>query len=1224
MRGPRPRKSSDNLPTNVSKSKTNNTDTTKKKNKSAKSTTNTSLAKANNPAKVTKSTKTSASTTRQKSTGQKPTTQIPKGTSFFWKKVDLKNAAKPSKTKNNTNTGNVSEPQNKKDKTDTGTKSKSSSSVPKLKLSVNTRSSSPKPTSSTKQSSSDKQASLEKSAPSTESSKLPSENKTSPNKVFLGVPPKPFHKTRLTSLSATAPETEPTSTATRPSPELSSIPAPSSSVPETKKKHSRAERPKATHLIENVEKLVNKDNSNTNENDDFNINKDKDNTDITNNAVNTDKENNDDNGPQINKPANNNKSLAISIETSNKHTQGEQLQKIKKLEKGVKKRKKAHNSTHNGTGDDDVQNEPSKKKKMNTGVEKESEILKLVDGPKELSGNKTGDAEGRNGDLNQDDYSGSSLSSLSSSDHVSLSRFNQRSSYKSSIHSKNRISSGASADLWSEDWRSSSNLAPDIPSFRLGKPDMLMAFSSCVMPEFGLSENEHSKTGNPEIEPQKMGVFEMNAEELPDLSMGRSSLDFHESLPDFDSNTAATNNNDNATGHAFEIDNGLLVSNQQKQRERGQEPEVEPEEALGLSPQVDEQNWNPYDNLHSSSSSSSIYVISVHNHEPNHDFEILDHPDQENKEQDESPEALQQGRLRERQQASMLKPSAATILSSPPLPPQSPPVVTAAASRQRRRRQKRKLGQPPALPAIPVAPSVSNRTRRNITKILIRNGAPIPVFIQFKAKNRTQLAQDVRTMSGGDTHGGIDSKTGKHDGGTNVGDLIDEPTPNSLNFTDVELAPYVSETLRWNEFKFYDVKFLEDCRRFGRLMDINDYLIYDPETSKVVPRPIDQIDAGVIDSDSDSDQGNNLGNRNGTEEFGFDENDIHKSGNSNVHNPCFKDLQTFSRLSNSTSSTVLPDLPRSRLHEESSFPKPIGPNEQNNESNESEQSRGVNNDGFLLSLANPGLPFVIDDESVNEEGKKLGPQAMFQPEEDAQPEKSHGDTNSNNKPFPVVRFAVPAGQKPGDNSLYNRTSSKPVAFARISKPYSRSLILKTSKKLPSTVNLRYGNSYTLREDYTLCLGVPQFMEMGLTQQQGFSGLADSRQFRDNRTWSALYSRWKDHLAKKTGLVVAQAKEEMEKRGEEEEWEKETGFVLKDAMKHWERMKRENKGVGQQDESEGAGSRKEARALEGAIQDVKHLVANITGQSDNPESIRSMRVYSCLNQPRPVFTAFGFL
>lgn len=132
-------------------------------------------------------------------------------------------------------------------------------------------------------------------------------------------------------------------------------------------------------------------------------------------------------------------------------------------------------------------------------------------------------------------------------------------------------------------------------------------------------------------------------------------------------------------------------------------------------------------------------------------------------------------------------------------------------------------------------PLVARRTRGNTSSILMRNGKPIPIFIQFKASNRTQLAQEVLSMSGRE--------------------LISAPTAESWNFTDPSLVSHVSETLRWNEFKFHDVKFLEDCRRYGCLLNLDDYLIYDPATTRILPKPIEQINAGAVDSEEEDQKG---------------------------------------------------------------------------------------------------------------------------------------------------------------------------------------------------------------------------------------------------------------------------------------------------------------------------------------------------------------------------------
>lgn len=142
-------------------------------------------------------------------------------------------------------------------------------------------------------------------------------------------------------------------------------------------------------------------------------------------------------------------------------------------------------------------------------------------------------------------------------------------------------------------------------------------------------------------------------------------------------------------------------------------------------------------------------------------------------------------------------------------------------------------------------PSISRRTRGNTSNILMRDGKPIPVFIQFKAQNRAYLAQDVRSMSGQE--------------------LVDAPTEESLNFTDMDLVGHVCETLRWNEFKFYNTRFLEDCRINGRMLNIEDYLIYDPAKSKIGPKPVSQVDAGSLDSDDEDNSNNNSYDTNNNE-----------------------------------------------------------------------------------------------------------------------------------------------------------------------------------------------------------------------------------------------------------------------------------------------------------------------------------------------------------------------
>lgn len=87
-------------------------------------------------------------------------------------------------------------------------------------------------------------------------------------------------------------------------------------------------------------------------------------------------------------------------------------------------------------------------------------------------------------------------------------------------------------------------------------------------------------------------------------------------------------------------------------------------------------------------------------------------------------------------------------------------------------------------------------------------------------------------------------------------DLLEFPTEDSLNFTNREQVGELRHTMRLNDFKFYDIKALENSRQIGRLVNLEPYQLYDPETDKILPKPRDvivetQADEGEDDNEND-------------------------------------------------------------------------------------------------------------------------------------------------------------------------------------------------------------------------------------------------------------------------------------------------------------------------------------------------------------------------------------
>lgn len=402
--------------------------------------------------------------------------------------------------------------------------------------------------------------------------------------------------------------------------------------------------------------------------------------------------------------------------------------------------------------------------------------------------------------------------------------------------------------------------------------------------------------------------------------------------------------------------------------------------------------------------------------------------------------------------------------------------------------------------------SISRRTRQITGNIFTRNGQPIPVFIQFKARNRIELAEEVVLMSG------------QH--------LISAPTDESLNFTDVELVEHVSETLRWNAFKFYNTRFIQDCRLQGTLLNVEDYLIYDPAESKVLPRPVDKVDGGSIgfEEEEESDRQKSVAPNRLRTHTVSPALSVHSPTDVTVPNnglPDFRDksVDIKNEGDDSFESAWKYPTPPSGLVTFTALDKVAFPN------NKTELGKDVEGEG----------PFTIHDP----EEERNEPQALVKANKRSTTPRSASNALESPENYKEVRVFIrevdAAHTRPEDQFVSLSKPSpqfqfwnservpRPVRKARIvnSLDDSKTFIAINSKteSVPDIYVAKFvSNAYTIQDDVVIIISRREAERRGIMMKYLWAGLAKIY-FKDHRTCCALKKRWSGVLNKKQDSLL---------------------------------------------------------------------------------------------------------
>lgn len=429
--------------------------------------------------------------------------------------------------------------------------------------------------------------------------------------------------------------------------------------------------------------------------------------------------------------------------------------------------------------------------------------------------------------------------------------------------------------------------------------------------------------------------------------------------------------------------------------------------------------------------------------------------------------------------------------------------------------------------------SISRRTRQITSNIFTRNGQPIPVFIQFKARNRIELAEEVVLMSGQY--------------------LISAPTAESLNFTDIELVEHVCETLRWNTFKFYNTRFIQDCRLQGALLDIEDYLIFDPAESKVLPRPVDKVDGGSIDFEDE------------------EQRDRHKSvaPNGSRTHTVSPALSVHSPTSVPVLNSGLPDSRDNSVYIKN----------EDNDSFESAQRYPTPLPGLVTFTASDQVAFQNSKTELGKDIKGEEPFTVHDLEEASNESQALVKTNKRSTTSRPVSNALesPANYKKTHvfirevDAAHTRLEPQFISLGkppprfqfwnceRVLRPIRKSRIVNSLgdpkmfipiySKIESVPDIYVAkfvpNAYTIQDDVVIIISRREAEKRGVLIKYLWTGLAKTY-FKDHRTGLALRNRWSYVLKKKQDSLLEMVRNNPEIA--------DMDFDLGPLVKYWETMR----------------------------------------------------------------------
>lgn len=393
----------------------------------------------------------------------------------------------------------------------------------------------------------------------------------------------------------------------------------------------------------------------------------------------------------------------------------------------------------------------------------------------------------------------------------------------------------------------------------------------------------------------------------------------------------------------------------------------------------------------------------------------------------------------------------------------------------------------------PTGPAISLRTRNNTGSILTQNGKPIPIFIQFKIKNRIKLAEEIKSMTGQD--------------------LLLTPNEESLNLTEPDLVEELRITPRLNEHKFYNVRLIDDSRQYGYLQDLDGYLLYDPEKQRIYPKAKNILREEILDAASTGGNKQSISKKTAkpSPKIPGDSRSVNKSKGDVKSNKHIE--QQYPRPESKI------NRPGSHTKEEIQSTNKLKPS--NIQPKISHHSDSSKHSSDILKPENHGISGIqtqgkkiqkffvsrnIDRPSQKQAADKLSTS------ENKTTELENQKINENHRTEPeIAKTPNKENKRPNkQEDLDDSSDELKIPVVPIPSFQMKSLPL---QEVPVKVIVRYNERFSLTEDITIIKALTNFSSTEKAKVRVCCrALADSI-FKDKRTFESILSRWKKILSR---------------------------------------------------------------------------------------------------------------